>query len=280
MTREERAMGNRAVITDTKREMGVYLHWNGGRDSVEAFLKYCELKGYRSPSSDCYGWARLCQVIGNFFGGGTSVGVMAYTTDDRMNPGDNGIYVIEGWEIVDRVYPYGGFGEQAEYDMQEMLEDIDARMPEHDRLGARFLRADLLTYDQIEVGDMVWEHGMRGVEPRLVVHKLTAEEVGFKDWCAENGQEAPSWAWTASRFEVGTPVTDAMLHNDWGLVFMDNVNSYLRTHHMEYKADKTGMVAIRHRVTRGVGLTDDAREATEGVLARYHAEMEEMRGRA
>ena len=37
-------MGNRAVIT-TKENMdnngiGIYLHWNGGRDSVRAFLKY------------------------------------------------------------------------------------------------------------------------------------------------------------------------------------------------------------------------------------------------
>ena len=66
-------MGNRAVITTSKSKdikksqaIGVYLHWNGGRDSVEAFLKYCELKKYRSPSDDTCGWVNLCQVIGNF----------------------------------------------------------------------------------------------------------------------------------------------------------------------------------------------------------------------
>ena len=38
-------MGNRAVIgfeQDKKRDkksVGIYLHWNGGRDSVEGFLK-------------------------------------------------------------------------------------------------------------------------------------------------------------------------------------------------------------------------------------------------
>ena len=45
-------MGNRAVITTRKAGVnpansdatGVYLHWNGGRDSVEAFLAYCKLK--------------------------------------------------------------------------------------------------------------------------------------------------------------------------------------------------------------------------------------------
>ena len=35
-------MGNRAIITTQKdfdnNGIGVYLHWNGGRDSVQAFL--------------------------------------------------------------------------------------------------------------------------------------------------------------------------------------------------------------------------------------------------
>ena len=66
-------MGNRAVITTRENfennGIGVYLHWNGGMDSVRAFLKYCELRNFRSPSEDSYGWARLAQVISNFMGG-------------------------------------------------------------------------------------------------------------------------------------------------------------------------------------------------------------------
>ena len=96
-------MGNRAVITTKERKIGVYVHWNGGRDTIQPLLKYCELKGYRPPSSDSYGWARLCQVLGNFFGGTNSVGIGTYTTDREMDPGDNGIYVIDGWEIVERL---------------------------------------------------------------------------------------------------------------------------------------------------------------------------------
>lgn len=49
-------MGNRAIITTKKRDLGVYLHWNGGRDSVGAFLEYCELRGFRAPDGDTYGW--------------------------------------------------------------------------------------------------------------------------------------------------------------------------------------------------------------------------------
>ena len=56
-------MGNRAVITTKERKIGLYLHWNGGRDTIEPLLKYCELQGFRPPSQDCYGWARMCQVM-------------------------------------------------------------------------------------------------------------------------------------------------------------------------------------------------------------------------
>lgn len=128
-------MGNRAVIT-TKANMdnngvGVYLHWNGGRDSVRAFLKYCELKGYRAPSEDNYGWARLCQVIGNFFGGSTSLGIDTVNHLD-CNNWDNGVYLIEGWEIVGRMYFEGE--EQDEYDLIGMLKTINDSMPESERI--------------------------------------------------------------------------------------------------------------------------------------------------
>lgn len=146
-------MGNRAVITTKKNwendGVGIYLHWNGGRDSVEAFLKYCELKGYRSPSDDCYGWARLCQVIGNFFGGNTSIGIDTLWHLD-CNNFDNGVYIIDGWEIVDRRYFDGQ--EQNGYDMNEMLLAIDEAMPEKERIKD-YLEAEETDY--AEVGDEV-----------------------------------------------------------------------------------------------------------------------------
>ena len=128
-------MGNRAVIT-TKENMdnngiGVYLHWNGGRDSVRAFLKYCELKGYRAPSEDNYGWARLCQVIGNFFGGTGSLGIDTVNHLD-CNNWDNGVYLIEGWEIVGRMYFDGE--EQDYYELIKMLRSINDCMPESERI--------------------------------------------------------------------------------------------------------------------------------------------------
>ena len=113
-------------------DIGVYLHWNGGRDSFEAFLTYCKLKGYREPETDNYGWARLCQVIGNFFGGTDSLGIGSCCELDCDN-WDNGVYVIRNWEIVDRKY-FSGV-EQRAYDLKEMLLEIDGCQPEKEQLG-------------------------------------------------------------------------------------------------------------------------------------------------
>lgn len=123
-------MGNRALICTQKKDLAVYLHWNGGRDSVEAFLKYCKLQGYRPPEQDSYGWARLCQVICNFMGGDLSVGIDLYANSPFMN--DNGTYIIENWEIVDRE-EFSGL-EQRNHDLREMLDAINKSMPEADRL--------------------------------------------------------------------------------------------------------------------------------------------------
>ena len=173
-------MGNRAVIT-TKESwahggIGVYLHWNGGRDSVEAFLKYCDLKGYRSPSEDCYGWARLCQVVGNFFGGNTSIGLDTLWHLDCDNY-DNGVYIIDGWQIVDRHYFRGE--EQNEYDLNEMLTVIDKAMPEDERISD-FLKAKVT--DDVKVGDKIVRIDWNGQIEK-------AEIEGFGDNDIVNGHD-------------------------------------------------------------------------------------------
>ena len=128
-------MGNRAVITTEDKKIGVYVHWNGGRDSIEAFLKYCELKGFRAPETDCYGWARLCQVIANYFGGsGLSIGIDRYECLDTDN-GDNGVYIIKDWKIIDRLYFTGT--EQKEYDLDKMLKSIEESQPEDMKLNRK-----------------------------------------------------------------------------------------------------------------------------------------------
>tara|TARA_X000001388_G_scaffold50422_1_gene36420 strand:- start:387 stop:758 length:372 start_codon:yes stop_codon:yes gene_type:complete len=91
-------MGNRAVIHDESwGNVGIYLHWNGGRNSVEQFLKYAKEVGIRSGD---YGCARLVQIIGNYLGGTMAIGVGEL---DRLDTeSDNGTYIIKNWEIVER----------------------------------------------------------------------------------------------------------------------------------------------------------------------------------
>lgn len=130
-------MGNRAVIRTEANDIGIYLHWHGGRDSVETFLKYCELKGYRSPESDCYGWAYLCQVICNFFGDGLSIGIDKVECLDTNN-GDNGTYIIKDWQIIGREY-HGG-EEQGSLDISYLL-SLDKAQPARQQIGEEKIKS-------------------------------------------------------------------------------------------------------------------------------------------
>ena len=133
-------MGNRAVITTEEKKIGIYLHWNGGYDSVNAFLTYCKLRDFREPEDDNYGWARLCQIISNYFGGDLSIGIDTLDCLDCKN-GDNGVYIIKEWEIVGR--EFAPHIEQNEYDLVKMVIEIDEEQPEKDRLGADYIKAHL-----------------------------------------------------------------------------------------------------------------------------------------
>lgn len=169
-------MGNRAVIT-TKENfendgVGVYLHWNGGRDSVEAFLKYCEMKKYRAPDEDCYGWARLCQVIGNFFGGGLSIGIDKVSNLDCGN-WDNGTYIIEGWKIVGRKYFEDD--EQDYHDLNEMLIAIDKTQPKREQLEDYLTAKEVATAD-LNIGDEVYVVDYDGKPEKFTVVGFGTEE--------------------------------------------------------------------------------------------------------
>ena len=144
-------MGNRCVITTEQKRIGVYMHWNGGRDSVEPILAYCKAKGYRCPEDEEYGWARLCQVIGNFMGGNLSVGIDRYEELDRDN-GDNGVYVIKGWRIVKRIFFKGE--EQHEYNFREFMSAVNEKMPESERLTEEQLNQAYKDYMQADKGEV------------------------------------------------------------------------------------------------------------------------------
>lgn len=166
-------MGNRAVITTENNlrnnGVGIYLHWNGGYDSVYPFLEYAKLRGFRSGD---YGWARLCQVIGNFFGGNLSIGIDVVNHLDCDN-GDNGVYLIDdNFNIVDRKYHKGN--EQDEYDFKEMLLYIDEHQPEDDRIKEIILATPITEDTVLNVGDKVVLMDWDGATIKTTVY-------GFKD---------------------------------------------------------------------------------------------------
>ena len=202
-------MGNRAVIT-TKENfenngVGIYLHWNGGYDSVSAFLKYCELKGYRSPDSDNYGWARLCQVIGNFFGGTLSIGIDIVSNLD-CNNGNNGTYIIKDWEIVDRKYSKGY--EQMNHSMEDMLMGIDKAMPKKEQIG-EYIQAKEIPTEDLNIGDTVF---IKECNEKFVKHKV----MGFGEDKFVNGTNV-----------YGMPYVDLYGSSDHGYDW--NINNYIHT---------------------------------------------------
>ena len=119
-------MGNRAVISfkcegvPKEYSPSIYLHWNGGRDSIDGFLKAHEKANFRNGA---YGIARLIQLITNWFGGGLCVGVGVYSQMDTDNF-DNGVYWVcsKTFKIVEREFKRQK--EQQVYNVIEFSKDV------------------------------------------------------------------------------------------------------------------------------------------------------------
>lgn len=132
-------MGNRAVVTTKtaagfcEDAIGIYLHWNGGKDSVTAFLKYCELQGFSSPEIDSESWRKFQQIVMNY--GLTADRDKCKNLD--CDNGDNGVYMVENWQIVGRKFM--DHEEQDEYPLKEMLLDIDEKQPEAMQIREKIL---------------------------------------------------------------------------------------------------------------------------------------------
>ena len=91
-------MGNRAYMIVPSAKVAIYLHWNGGIESVSSFVDYANEAGIRIGDGQ-YCSARLVQIVANFFGGILSVGLEGYSgsTEQALRQfqgEDNGAYVI------------------------------------------------------------------------------------------------------------------------------------------------------------------------------------------
>jgi len=137
-------MGNRAFIqfgTGTGKDakhtgLGVYMHWNGGRDTIEPLLKVArELK-----KEDAKANIHVGRDIDNFVFLARATGfdpqIETYTPDPKLgydkswasSADDNGLYEVHDLRIVNRrtleTYMKDEFVEQRVYDPKEMAQSI------------------------------------------------------------------------------------------------------------------------------------------------------------
>jgi hypothetical protein len=150
-------MGNRAVIIlqdhAPTTDAALYLHWNGGPESVYAFLEHLRLSRAMGHSAD-YTAARLCQTIGNFLGGTTSLGVVRCPVDLEdlqqaapfFSQGDNGIYLVRlsrGSYAMAGRYVHGAWLDAEEVERERREAFASAR---HGALLAEVTRANAAAF--------------------------------------------------------------------------------------------------------------------------------------
>ena len=133
-------MGNRAVVAfvdcsgqDKSRYLNnslikdkspcVYLHWDGGRDSVEGFLTVVKKLYGGSSCLDAKERAVLFYSVVRRAGmGGVSTEICTFKEADADN-GDNGAYwVDESFEIIDREYQR--YPEQQSHQLNEFVNTV------------------------------------------------------------------------------------------------------------------------------------------------------------
>ena len=98
-------MGDRAVVTFKGSKAGVYLHWHGSKETVEAFLTETKavMKGREGDVQ--YATARFIAVCASHISGNLSLGVGALSELDCDN-GNNGLYICsaDDFTILERKY--------------------------------------------------------------------------------------------------------------------------------------------------------------------------------
>jgi len=129
-------MGNRAVITFSTASTApaIYLHWNGGRASVEGFLEAAKTLGLRSNRWTETTVNQLAELIAHHFFGvdvGMTVYRQKYGQTDRDN-GDNGVYLLDNKLNIKRLHmpTYQPFEEETNpKKTADIVQTITSRAP-------------------------------------------------------------------------------------------------------------------------------------------------------
>jgi hypothetical protein len=142
-------MGNRATVifTDGKKSFSpaIYLHWNGGPESIYGFLEELDRRGVRADQF--YEAARFTQIVGEFFNNGDSISGLSLglsngphsdkTTDlDKVQSdhGDNGFYLVNRTKNAE--FPMRRFHEKYSKDYVGHLTEDSREFVEAEKLEA------------------------------------------------------------------------------------------------------------------------------------------------
>ena len=96
-------MGNRAVINMVDSDVAIYLHWNGGRDTVEPVLEVAKEYGL---TGDNAGMNDLYKMFHNMLSSDMTETAYVGTIPEYNGTasGDNGVYIIDkNFNIIDRL---------------------------------------------------------------------------------------------------------------------------------------------------------------------------------
>ena len=160
-------MGNRAVIQFTDTDLGIYLHWNGGRNSVEAFLALAKEAQIRTTDTS-YRMSRLCQIIGNALGGTESLGIDLVSNLDCDNC-DNGTYIVSPeLDIIDRKF-FSGQEQESERneEYQWVLNANEQFFPALDEDPISEWHEDALHDEVFEVKESIIDFQLEGLDQLL-----------------------------------------------------------------------------------------------------------------
>lgn len=107
-------MGNRCLITNKNKKIAIYQHWNGGRDTIEPLLRVAEYEFQKNPYKFGYDeFKAVLDVSKKVFDGKEC----DYERNQNI-ASDNGVYVVDGFQIVDR--EHNRFSEQKAHNALEM----------------------------------------------------------------------------------------------------------------------------------------------------------------
>lgn len=129
-------MGNRGVISTTKKDIALYLHWDGDITFVKGLLLFTMVQGARNPIIDGAGWCRMAQHYDNLVGCGR-VGAVIETYEKLRGSAEwnNGEYVIdENWGIVERIDGPSDECKPCPEEIVRIAEMLDEAAPARDRL--------------------------------------------------------------------------------------------------------------------------------------------------